>query len=85
MRAIGRNILIKKIEQEVKTDSGLLLSADDVNDFRYQKGKVLLSGHLVEAVSDGDTIYYDTRQAYTIVIEGDSVTVINENAVVVVL
>lgn len=85
MKAIGKNILIKKIDEEVKTESGLLLSANDVNDFRYQKGQVILVGTEVDGVKDGDTIYYDTRQAYTLVIEKEHVTVIHEHAVVVVL
>lgn len=85
MKAIGKNILIKKIEEDVKTESGLLLSANDVSDFRYQKGEVILIGTQVEGVENEDTIYYDARQAYTIVIDGEPVTVINEFAVVVVL
>lgn len=86
MRAIGKNIIINKIDEEIKTDSGLLLSNEDVKDFRYQKGTIVLPGSEVsDFISEGDTIYYDTRQSYTLVLNGESVTIIQERDVVVVL
>lgn len=86
MRAIGKNIIINKIDEEIKTDSGLLLSNEDVKDFRYQKGTIILPGSEVsDFIAEGDTIYYDTRQSYTLVLNGESVTIIQERDVVVVL
>lgn len=35
MKAIGKNVVVAKIEEEVKTESGLLLSAEDASSFRY--------------------------------------------------
>ena len=40
MRAINEFIIIDKIEEEVRTDSGLILSGEDVNQMRYAKGKI---------------------------------------------
>ena len=86
MKAIGKNIIINKIDEEIKTDSGLLLSNEDVKDFRYQKGTIVLPGSEVsDFIAEGDTIYYDTRQSYTLVLNGESVTIIQERDVVVVL
>ena len=49
MKAINKYIIIKTIEQEVKTSSGLLLSAHDVQEFRYKKGEVIMpSTHVDE-------------------------------------
>lgn len=84
MRAIGKNIIIKKIEGEVKTSSGLLLSAEDASDFRYQKGEIVLPGTDVAHIKKGDIVYYDSRQAYTLVIKEETVTIIQEHAIVVV-
>lgn len=84
MRAIGKNIIIKKIEGEVKTSSGLLLSAEDTSDFRYQRGEIVLPGTDVTHISKGDIVYYDSRQAYTLVIKEETVTIIQEHAIVVV-
>lgn len=86
MKAIGKNIIINKIDEEIKTDSGLLLSNEDVKDFRYQKGTIVLPGTEVsDFIAEGDSIYYDTRQSYTLVLNGESVTIIQERDVVVVL
>ena len=86
MKAIGKNIIINKVDEEIKTDSGLLLSNEDVKDFRYQKGTIVLPGTEVsDFIAEGDTIYYDTRQSYTLVLNGESVTIIQERDVVVVL
>ena len=39
MTPIGKYIVINKIKEEKKTKSGLLLSSEDVDSFRYHKGK----------------------------------------------
>ena len=61
MKPIGINIVIKTIEEEIKTSSGLLLSSDDANQLRYKKGKVVKPGTDVTVISEGDEIYYDKR------------------------
>jgi co-chaperonin GroES (HSP10) len=85
MKPIGKYILIKTIEEEVKHSSGLLLSSDDVNQMRYKKGLVVKPGTDVEVIQEGDSIYYDTRAGYTMIINGDTYTIIVERDVVVVL
>jgi co-chaperonin GroES (HSP10) len=86
MRAIGKNIIINKIDEEITTDSGLLLSNEDVKDFRYQKGKILMPGSEVsEHITTDKVVYYDSRQACTLVLNGETVTIIQERDVVVVL
>ena len=44
MKPIGKNIIIKTIEEEIKTASGLLLSSEDANQLRYKKGVIIKSG-----------------------------------------
>ena len=84
MKPIGKYILIKQVKEEVKTDSGLLLSAKDVQDIRYKKGVVAKPGTDVKKIMQDDNIYYDSRAGYTMVIKGQHYTVITENDVVVV-
>jgi co-chaperonin GroES (HSP10) len=84
MKPIGKYIVIKKIEEEVKSKSGLLLSGKDVQDIRYRKGTVIKPGTKVDVISEDDTIYYDSRAGYTMVIKGEKYTVISENDVVLV-
>lgn len=84
-KVIGKNIVIKTIEEEVRSDAGFILSADDVKGFRYKKGVVVMPGTDVNAIEVGDEIYYDKANGYTMVINDENMTVINERDVVVVL
>jgi co-chaperonin GroES (HSP10) len=86
MKVIGSNVAIKPIKEDVKTDSGLLLSGSDVQGMRYAKGEIIQSGTDVpDEIKKGDVIYYDTRQSYTLLIKGEQVTMILYRDVVVVL
>lgn len=84
MRAIGKYIVIEKVEEQEQSNSGLLLSAQDTKNFRYGKGKVLSVGTEVVAIKEGDSIYYDSRQEFTMIVEGEKRTVISERDVVLV-
>ena len=85
MRPINKYIIINTIEEEIKTDSGLLLSANDVKDFRYKKGEVVKSGTNVVDIKEGDMIYYDKMSGYTMIINDKQYTIILERDDVVVL
>ncbi len=61
MKPIGKYIVINKIEETLKTESGLLLSQEDASGFRYQKGKVVKPGTDVSNINEGDLIYYDKK------------------------
>lgn len=85
MKPIGKYLLIKTIEEEIKHSSGLILSADDASQMRYKKGIVVKPGTDVDVIIEGDSIYYDTRAGYTMIIKGETYTIIVERDVVVVL
>jgi co-chaperonin GroES (HSP10) len=85
MKPINKYILIDPITEEIKTDSGLLLSSDDKNQFRYKKASVVEVSDLVETVKKKDQIYYDKAQAHEVIILDKSYVVIQERDVVVVL
>ena len=69
MKPINKYIIVKGIDEEMKTDSGLLLSAEDANSFRYKKGKVIKPGTEVHDINEDDVIYYDKRAGHSISIE----------------
>jgi co-chaperonin GroES (HSP10) len=85
MKPIGKYILIKTIEEEIKHSSGLILSAEDSNQLRYKRGTVVTPGTDVDVRTSGDSIYYDSRSGTTMIINGDTYTIIVERDVVVVL
>ena len=85
MKPIGKNIIIKTIEEEIKTSSGLLLSSEDANQLRYKKGVIIKSGTEVQVLDEGDLIFYDKRSGYSMIINDEPFTIIQEKDVVVVL
>lgn len=86
MTPIGKYIVINAVvDEDVKTESGLLLSGEDAKSFRYQKGLVIKPGTDVSVIKEGDTIYYDKGHGFTMLIEDRPYTVIQERDVVVVI
>jgi co-chaperonin GroES (HSP10) len=85
MKAIGKNIVIKSIDEEVKTSSGLLLSGEDTNQLRYKRGVVINSGTDVHNIKAGDEVYYDKSNSYVMIINDEHCVIIQERDVVLVL
>ena len=85
MKPVNKYIVVQKLEEELKTESGLLLSQEDANNFRYAKANVVKVGSNVDVISDGDLIYYDKSSGHTMLIEDEPYTIILERDVVVVL
>ncbi|MAN63713.1 MAG: co-chaperone GroES, partial [Parvibaculum sp.] len=71
--------------EELKTESGLLLSAQDASSFRYKKAEVISVGNSISGLNKGDKIYYDKHAGYGIEFEKKYYLVIKEQDVVVVL
>lgn len=85
MKSIGKFLVIKTVDEELKTQSGLILSGEDTNQFRYKRGVVMVSGTDVADIESGDEIYYDKSYSFTMLINGEQCTIIRESDVVVVL
>ncbi len=97
MKPIGKNIIIKTIDEEIKTSSGLLLSSwfynqsflllssEDANQLRYKKGLIIKPGTDVQVLDEGDLVFYDKRSGYSMIINDEPYTIIQEKDVVVVL
>ena len=86
MRAIGSNVIIKKIEESnQKTKGGLILTEKQREDIRFQQAKVIKVGDSVVAVKENDVIYFDKAAAHRIEIEKEPYHVIRQENVVVVL
>lgn len=85
MKPIGKYIVVKDIEQDVKTDAGLVLSGEDTNQLRYRKAEVIAPGTDVSVIDAGDLIHYDKAHGFTMIIHESQYTIIQERDVVVVL
>ena len=85
MRAIGNNLVIKKIEKPNETTKGgLILSEKQREDIRFQKAEVIKVGDTVVAVKEKDIIYFDKAAAHRIEIDKEPYHVIRQENVVVV-
>lgn len=84
MKPIGKYIVVVTTEEEVKTDSGLILSGEDVNQFRYKRGVVVEPGTEVSDIKKGDKIYFDKGHSFAMIINDGQYTIIQERDVVLV-
>ena len=86
MKAIGRNLIIKKDKQgATKTKCGLLLGEKEQQDIRYTQAEVLSVGDEIKGLNEKDIIYFDRHAGHKIEIEKKSYHVIKSNDIVVVL
>jgi len=85
MKPIGKYIVVKDIQESVKTESGLILSGEDTNQLRYKRAEVVAPGTDVSVIDEGDELYYDKAHSFTMLIEDVQYTIIQERDVVVVI
>lgn len=86
MKAIGRNLIIKKEKQGTsETKGGLLLTESQREDLRYNKAKVISVGSEVVGVEKNDNIYYDKHAGHGVEINKEVFQVIKLQDVVIVL
>mgnify|MGYP003641833466 CR=1 FL=1 len=85
MRPIGKYIIVKDVQESIKTDSGIILSGEDANQLRYKRCIVVESGTDVDVIESGDELYYDKAHSFTMLINDSQYTIISERDVVVVL
>ena len=86
MKAIGKNLIIKKHKiSAAKTKGGLILAEKQRDDIRYLSARVVTVGDEVSGVCEADEIYYDKHAGHGIEFEGEKYIVIKIQDVVVVL
>ena len=83
MRAINKYIVVSPIHEEVKSQSGLILSSEEASDLRYNRAEVISAGHLVESIATGDEVYYDKHAGHQARLGDNLYTIILERDVVV--
>lgn len=87
MKAIGRNIIIKKKKEDTvkKTDGGLMLTSTQRVDIRYKEATVLYCGDDVKGIKEGKTIFYDKNASHRLEVGKEVFYVIRDIDVVVIL
>ena len=86
MKAVGRNLVIKKVKEgTTKTKGGLLLAETHRDDIRYVEASVVSSGEEIKGIKEGSKIFFDRHAGHKIEIEKQTYHVIKVQDVVVVL
>ena len=83
MQAVNYYIVIEKIKQEPTKIGGLELT-EDITENRYDKGKVISAGNLVQGVKSGDIIFYDKHTGNTMQKDDKSYQIITVKEVVLI-
>ena len=84
MKAVNTYLVVDKIKEPEKKVKGLLLTENTDEDNRYNRGKVISVGNLVEGISDGDIVQYDKHAGSGIQWEEKLYYVIRVNDVVII-
>lgn len=86
MKAIGRNLIIKKVKEgTTSTKGGLLLAENQREDIRYVEAQVMSIGEEVVGIKNSDIIFYDRHAGHKIELSKETYHVIKLADVVVVL
>lgn len=85
MRVLSKYLLVKRVNEQKQTKTGLLLTSSDSNDMRYHKAIVYKVGDNIIGIAHGDTILYDKVQSHEVVLDNERMTIIQEKDVVCVL
>ena len=86
MKAIGRNLVIKKVKEgTTKTKGGLLLAENQREDIRYIEANVVSVGNEVNGINENDKIFFDRHAGHIIEIDKNNYHVIKAQDVVIVL
>ena len=84
MKAVNTYIVVDKIKEPEKKVKGLLLTEDLDEDNRYNRGKVISVGNLVEGINNGDIIQYDKHAGHGMEWEEKLYYVVRVNDVVII-
>jgi co-chaperonin GroES (HSP10) len=87
MQAIGKYLVISALndEEELKTSAGLYMGVEDKKTVRYKSAKLVSVGTLVDsALKVGQIVKYDVHNAFAMIIDGVSYSIIQERDVVLI-
>ena len=86
MEAIGKCLIIQKVNEGItSTKGGLMLAENQREDIRYIEAKVLSIGSEVVGIKENDSIFYDRNAGHKIEIDKEAYYVIRLGDVVVKL
>jgi co-chaperonin GroES (HSP10) len=84
MKAINYYVVIEKIKEKPKSDSGFVLTETQNEDIRYLKGRVISVGDLVNGIAEGNIVHYDKHAGHGIEFDNKYYFVIKHADIVII-
>ena len=84
MQAINYYIVVEKIKEKPKSDSGFVLTETQDEDVRYLKGRVVSVGDQINGIKEKDIVWYDKHAGHGIEFNGNFYLVIKHGDIVIV-
>jgi len=85
MIALGQFVVLRKEVEEVKNQSGLIMTEYTDKSIRYKLAEVVSAGDKVKDLSPGDKVYYDSAAGSDIRVAGEKLVVVPDMQIVVKL
>ena len=80
IKVLGTRVLIEELVEDVKSESGIILGTTETSANRV--GKVISIGNLVEEVSLGDKVMFDSYKSFPIELDGKTYLIMEESNVI---
>ena len=80
IKVLGKRLLIEEIVEDIKSSGGIILG--ETKNSAQKIGKVISVGHLVEEISLGDKVMFDSYKAFPIDIDGKTYTILEQDSVI---
>jgi len=84
MKAVNNFLVVDKIKEKPKSNSGFVLSESQNEDVRFLKGKVISVGDLINGIKENDIVWYDKNAGHGIEFNSSYFYVIKHGDVVIV-
>jgi co-chaperonin GroES (HSP10) len=84
MKAINYYIVIEKIKEKPKSESGFVLTETQNEDVRFVKGRVISVGDQINGIKENDIVHYDKHAGHGIEFNNNYYFVIKHADIVIV-
>ena len=80
IKVLGKRVLIEELVEDIKSESGIILG--NTKNSAQKMGKVISIGNLVQEVSLGDKVLFDSHRVAPLDFEEKTYLIMEENNVI---
>jgi len=82
MKVVSKNVMIKEIKEDIKSESGLILG--DGKDIKFSRGTVVAVGEDIDRVDVDNVVWFDRHRTYPIIYEGQEYMIMHYDNIVII-